>query len=72
MSPTGATMVYTNHINYSEVSGIAPLYPLSYVDTNIYFIENSVAKMHVGNYSYTRFKAVKPGHCCMTATATPN
>ena len=61
MSPTGATMAYTNHTTYSEVSGIAPLYPLSYVDMgtpNIYFIENSVATMHVGDYSYTKYLPV--------------
>ena len=61
LSPTGATMAYTNHTTYSEVSGIAPLYPLSYVDMgmpNIYFIENGVATMHVGDYSYTKYLPV--------------
>ena len=62
MSPTGATMVYLNHTIYNEVSGIAPLYPLNYVELNkpnISFVdENKVATMNVGNYSYTEYLPV--------------
>ena len=62
MSSTGAKMVYTNHTNYSEVSGITPLYPLSYVrlgTPNVSFIKDNVATMSVGDYSYTNYLPVE-------------
>ncbi len=58
MSSTGATMEYTNRTVYSEVSGIAPLYPLAYVrlgTPNVKFIKDNVATMSVGDYSYTNY-----------------
>ncbi|MCR4818038.1 MAG: aerolysin family beta-barrel pore-forming toxin [Fretibacterium sp.] len=62
MSPTGATMVFTNHTTYNEVSGIAALYPLHSVELkkpNISFVdENNLANMSVGKYSYTEYLPV--------------
>ena len=59
MSSTGATMVYKKKTTYNEVSGIAPLYPLSYITLNrpnISFVdENRLATMRVGNYSCTEY-----------------
>lgn len=66
MSSTGAKMVYTNRTSYSEVSGITPLYPLAYVKLgwpNLSFIQgnkdSAVAKMTVGEYSYTNYLPVE-------------
>lgn len=59
MSGSGATLVYTTHTTYSEVSGVAPLYPLSYLElghASLPFIDNNnVANMKVGDYSYLEY-----------------
>ncbi|MBQ9564287.1 MAG: aerolysin family beta-barrel pore-forming toxin [Synergistaceae bacterium] len=62
MSPTGAKMVYTSRSVYNEVTGIAALYPLSYVSLgwpNLSFIsgnkDRAVANMTIGEYSYTNY-----------------
>ena len=61
MSATGAKMVYTDRTVYSEITGIAPLYPLAYVrlgTPNVKFIKDNVATMSVGDYSYTNYLPV--------------
>ena len=59
MSSSGATLVYTTHTTYSEVSGVAPLYPLARVElghATLPFIDNNnVANMKVGEYSYVDY-----------------
>lgn len=59
MSSSGAKVVYTTKTTYSEVAGMAALYPLASVQlgkSNVSFIDsNNVATMKVGNYSYTDY-----------------
>ncbi len=56
MSGSGATTVYTIDTTYSEVAGLAALYPLTRVElghATLPFIDNyNVANMKVGEYSY--------------------
>ena len=59
MSGSGATLVYTTHTTYSEVAGLAPLYPLARValeNNTLSFIDkNNVATMKAGDYSYVDY-----------------
>ena len=59
MSGSGATLVYTSHTTYSEVAGLAPLYPLARValeNNTLSFIDkNNVATMKAGDYSYVDY-----------------
>ena len=59
MSGSGATLVYTSHTTYSEVSGVSPLYPLTHLElghASLPFIDNNnVANMKVGDYSYLEY-----------------
>ena len=59
MSASGAKVVYTTKTTYSEVAGMAPLYPLASVqlgEPKVSFINsNNIANMKVGNYSYTNY-----------------
>lgn len=56
MSSSGATTIYTIDTTYSEVAGLAALYPLTRVElghATLPFIDNdNVANMKVGEYSY--------------------
>lgn len=59
MSSSGATVEYTVDTTYSEVAGLAPLYPLARVElghATLPFIDNNnVANMKVGEYSYVDY-----------------
>ena len=59
MSGSGATIVYTTDTTYSEVAGLAPLYPLARValeNNTLSFIDkNNVATMKAGDYSYVDY-----------------
>ena len=59
MSGSGAKVVYTTKTTYSEVAGMAAIYPLASVQpvkSNVSFIDsNNIATMKVGNYSYTDY-----------------
>ena len=59
MSSSGATVEYTVDTTYSEVAGLAPLYPLARIElghATLPFIDNNnVANMKVGEYSYVDY-----------------